>query len=368
MASLLDLLCAYPILEALVATLPLGDLLNLSKTNSELRAALHGFGEESLKTPSMPKAERPTLWIGKHNTLFWKNLKAKSQLCCSEPQHTKGDKIKGCLTCSMPVCEACIIKASFGKRDEDTFLNRTRSVCAECFNAGKHHQDPSLNGEENCLQISYFTRTECICAARDGHLCLRCKSKQNSSHNSSNNQCYGRFCSRSISEGFGGRICLWCDLPLPRERTRAESRRDYDARHLLARKYSSYDRSLGEVAENDSAEQEAVWISPYLTPSSSGGTTSVRKAQVFARDRFEDARKRDLELVSERRRLTASATEEERWRKSETLRRSEVVCLRTRATESPLVGPISLEPYLRSTASTNSTDDSSLPSYESCTQ
>ena len=43
MASLLDLLSPYPILETLVSVLPLGDLFNLSKTNSSFRAALHGF-------------------------------------------------------------------------------------------------------------------------------------------------------------------------------------------------------------------------------------------------------------------------------------------------------------------------------------
>ena len=43
MAPLLDLLSQYPILENLVSVLPLGDLFNLSKTNSNFRAALHGF-------------------------------------------------------------------------------------------------------------------------------------------------------------------------------------------------------------------------------------------------------------------------------------------------------------------------------------
>ena len=248
MASLFELLRAYPIL---VAVLPLGDLFNLSKTNSTIRAALHGFSNRFLEKPSLLIVVRPALFIGRHNTSHWKNLKARSPLCCSEPQHTRGDKVKGCLICSMPVCQACIIKASFGKRDENTFPNRRRSLCVECFNLGNPHQETSLNGEEDFIQTSYFMRTECICTAKDGHLCLRCKIKQNSKLDSRHKQCCGIGCSRSELDGFGGRVCLWCDSPLPRERSRAESRRDYDSRHLLARKHSSYDQSREEGAEDD---------------------------------------------------------------------------------------------------------------------
>lgn len=363
MPSLFELLCAYPILETLAAVLPLGDLFNLSKTNSTCRALLHGFSMRSLKKPSSIQAVRSALSIGRHNTSHWSNLKAKSPLFCSEPQHTRGSKIKGCLMCSMPVCEACVIKASFGKRDENTFPNRTRSLCVECFDSGHPHKETSLNGEENIILNSYSMRKECICTAKDGHLCLKCKTKQNSKLDIRNKQCYGIGCPKPKLDGFGGRVCLWCDLPLPRERSRAESRRDYDARHLLARTHSSYDQPPEEGAEIiDPAEQEAIWASSPITSGASQRTTTPNKATAAAYDRFEEERRRTLEAVSERRQFTASASEEERWRRSEALRGSRAPPpTRTHGPIFPLATP--------STVSTLAAeDDLSLPSYDFCTR
>ena len=375
MPSLIALLCAYPVLENLVAVLPIGDLFNLSKANSTCRAVLHGFPISSISNPSSPKVVRPALSIGRHNTSHWRNLKIKSLLCCSEPQHTRGAKIKGCLLCSMPVCEACIIKASFGKHDENTFANRTRSLCVECFDSGNSHQESSLNGEEKIVLTSSLIRTECICTARDGHLCLRCKTKQNSNVEIRTNQCYGIGCSKSKSDSFGGRVCLWCDLPLPRERSRAESRRDYDARHLLARTHSSYKQTAGEVAEDesiDSAEPETVRTSSPLTPPASERTSSPKKGKAVLYDPFEDERRRELERVSERRLFTAWGLEEERWRRSEILRRSNSMCrappppkmqgtiLSLSAENSPLCPSDSIASVQPSE------DDLSPPSYDSC--
>ena len=374
MASLLDLLCAYPILENLVTVLPLGDLFNLSKTNSTIRASLHGFSDYSFSKPSSLNTVRPALSIGRHNTSYWKNLKAKSPLCCSELQHTRGDNVKGCLTCSMPVCEACIIKASFGKRDENTFPNRTRSLCIECLDSGNSHRESLLNGQERNIKTPYVLRAECICTAKDGHLCLACKTKQNSDHRSSNNQCY--ICSKSKSDGYNGRVCLWCSLPLPRERSRAESRRDYDARHLLARRYFTYDRPRDEWAEDDitdPAVQEVVWASSASTAPALERTISSKKAKVLAHDRFEDARQRELELVLERRQFTSYTAEDKRWRRSEEFRRSGFLCrapppTRTARPTFSLVEMTSMKTCLESTASTlNREDDASLPSYETCT-
>ena len=372
MASLFELLHSYPILENLVTVLPLGDLFNLSKTNSTIRAALHGFSDQFLQTPSYLEAVRPALSIGRHNTSFWKNLKAKSPKYCSEPQHTKGDKIKGCLMCSMPVCEACIIKNSFGKRDENTFPSRIRSLCVECFNVGNHHRETSLlDGKKGTTQTSYLGRTECTCTAKDGHLCLRCKTKQNSKLDCRENQCFGMGCSTSKTGDIGGRVCLWCNHPLPRERSRAESRRIYDARHLLARRHSSYNKSLAEGPETDviaTAEQEAIWASSGFTSSASARMPSPKKAKVKDDDTFEVARQQELQRVSERRQHIAAAEEEQRWYRSETLRRSESGCrspppIRTPGPVVSPAAPMSIGPFVRIAE-----DDSSLPSYESCTQ
>lgn len=371
MASLLQLLCAYPVLESLVAVLPLGDLFNLSKTSSTIRITLHGFSINFVKKPSSLGAVRPALSIGRHDTSHWKNLKAKSPLCCSETQHTRGANIKGCLMCSMPVCEACIIKASFGKRDENTFPNRTRSLCVECFDSGTPHQAAMLNGEETVALPSYLMRGECICTAKDGHLCLKCKTKQNSELETRHNQCYGQGCSKSILEDFGGRVCIWCDVPLPRERSRAESRRDYDIRHILARTHSSYDQSPGEETLLDLGGEEVVCASSTSTSSASGMKTPTKKVKAFAHDRFEAERRKELEEVSERRQFTASALEDERWRRSENLRRSGSVCrasppTRIQRPSFSFGAANSTRSCLDSTVSSLvPEDDSSLPSYDS---
>ena len=291
MAALIDLLSPYPILENVVCVLPLGDLFRLSKTNSAIRAALHGF------EPAQSSAVRPNLWIGQHETPFWKNLKAKSLLLCSETQHTRGDRIRGCLMCSLPVCEACIIKASFGKRDEKTFQHRTRSLCPGCYDLQTPHKELSLKGMSIKRSIHSLGVPTCICTAKDGHLCLKCKTEQKSDLQAKLSQCYGKGCWERQPGGFSGRICLWCDLRLPGERSRAEARRDYDKRHLLAKAHSSYEHPP-EDEVIFTAEQEAIWWA-------------------------EEERFRELRAVERQRRVTASLAEDERWRRSEDLRRSD---------------------------------------------
>ena len=374
MASLLEILCTYPVLENLVAVLPLGDLFNLSKTNSTIRASLHGFSDFPFTQPSSLNIVRPALLIGRHNTSFWKNLKAKSPLYCSERQHTRGGNVKGCLMCSMPVCEACIIKASFGKRDENTFPSRTRSLCIECLSSGDSHRGTSLNSQKKNVRTTSVLRTECICTAKDGYLCLACKTTQNSDFKSLSNQCY--ICLNSKSDGFSGWVCLWCNLPLPRERSRAESRRDYDARHLYARIYFSYDQPQEEGLKDDiidTAVQDDVWASSTFTAPALERTISSKKAKVIARDHWEDARKRELEVISERRQFTVSYAEDERWRRSEEFRRSEFMCRapppsKTLRPTFYLAKMTSKTPCWEPTASNlDHEDDASLPSYETST-
>ena len=103
MAMLLDLLSPYPVLEKLASLLTLGDLFNLSKVNSAYRSALHGFEKPNLDE-DRPRGHgnvRSALLIGAHRTRFWENLKARSQLQCSEPHHKRGSNPQGCLICSM---------------------------------------------------------------------------------------------------------------------------------------------------------------------------------------------------------------------------------------------------------------------------
>ena len=327
MASLLDIILMRPIQEALVYKLPLGDLLNLSKTNSTFRAALHGFdfGRQDQELLSFAHS-RPEIRIGQHNTLYWKHCKSRCLLLCSEPHHVRGENVRGCRMCSMPVCEACIIKASFGKRNQRTFWNRTRSLCPDCYKLGNVHRERLM--EENGVKIlpTHFDPEEpmCICTAKDGHLCNKCELKQKLDARENLDQCHGEGCLRAKEGGFAGRVCLWCNLRLSDDHDRAAARRDYDSRHLLARSHSSYERPLDE----EWAEREEIWDS------------SPHEAKPRPLDLFEEQRQRVLSEVSTRRKLTIDTAEEERWRRSESFRGPEAFkrphpLLRQRATPIP---------------------------------
>ena len=200
--------------------------------------------------------------------------------------------------CSMPVCEACIIKESFGKRDEKTFQHRTRTLCPECYDAGIPHIDqtlkPGMKGKDAIHSLSE-TGSTCICTPKDGHLCLRCKIEQRSNLAVKLARCYGQGCTWTRPGGFSARICLWCDLRLPGERSRAEARRDYDARHLLARSHSSFEHRVDEELVFPK-EQERIW-------------------------RMEEERFRELRNLSARRQRTGESAEQERWHRTEALRR-----------------------------------------------
>ena len=305
MASLLDIVLIIPIQEALVYRLSLGDLLNLSKTNSIFRAALHGFNFGRQYQGILPFApSRPALRINQHNTFHWKNSKSRSLLLCSEPHHVRGEKVRGCRMCSMPVCEACVIKASFGKRNERTFWNRTRSVCPDCYDTGNVRGENLMT--KDGVKI-FLNLKRCICTAEDGHLCDKCKMNQKFDAREERNQCHGEGCLRAKEGGFAGRVCLWCNLRLSYGHDRAAARREYDSKHLLARSHSSYERPSDEQW----SKEEALWESSPL------------KAEAQQLGLFEEQRQWVLSEVSARRSLTTDAAEEERWRKSESLRRSE---------------------------------------------
>ena len=329
MTVLLDLLYPYPVLEILASSLTLGDLFNLSKVNASYRAALHGYAEPDLpeETIRCQCTLRPSLLIGMHRTPFWENLKAKSQLQCSEPGHKRGLNPKGCLICSMPVCEACIIKASFAQRKDTTFQNRHRSLCSDCWDTGNHNRLHPV-GKRNGLGPKPYTIQAadgelCDCTAKDGILCLRCRSDLNTEAKDDAENCYGMNCASGDLENnmiqMIGRVCLWCCRQLPGSRSRAESRRDYDARHLFARSHSSYDRPPEEERDFDTFEAQRMMELDAL----SRRKRQVRGAvtpPVSIHDRIPEEDSPEGYLDAD---YSARAAEAERWQASEATRRPE---------------------------------------------
>ena len=239
MPVLLNLLSIYPILEELVPHMGLGDVIRLSRVSSQYRAVMHGF-----ELPATEENSR--LRIGEHRTALWESLKSKSVLRCAETQHrpTK-HTIRSCRICSFPVCEACVIRESFSKPNELTFHNRSRKMCSKCWSTGRHQKRQLL--DQGSWECGYGPDPAgagdiCACSAKDGHLCLECKTMQNSKSVDEVGKCYGEACKVSLDETEVGRVCLWCDLALPDGPQRAVSRRQYDIRHLHARSHSAYER------------------------------------------------------------------------------------------------------------------------------
>lgn len=161
MASLLDLLNGVSIQERFACHLSPGDLLDLSRTNPNIRAMLH---DSRMPKDDNNKTKLPSMVSTLSNspesddTPLWKRSEPRNLLLCSEPQHVKGDKVRGCRMCSKPVCEACVIKSSF-KFNEGTSASRARSLCPDCYETGN-----VIGLMSSCINLSEG-RLPCLDAA-----------------------------------------------------------------------------------------------------------------------------------------------------------------------------------------------------------
>lgn len=149
------------------------------------------------------------------------------------------------------------------QRGEKTFENRHRALCAICWHRGNFTKKHPVcrPGHDQGFQVGETPYRElaaggffCTCTAKDGHICQRCKNEQNSAASMEMKLCFGLNCNNSSQLrpiGSPARICLWCCRPLPLKHFLAESRREYDARHMLARSHSSYERPEDNTEEYD---------------------------------------------------------------------------------------------------------------------
>ncbi|KAH0844713.1 hypothetical protein AYO21_01969 [Fonsecaea monophora] len=230
--SLESLLSLWPIACALSQNLPVGDLIALARLNVTLRCVLHGF--EMPDTTSMPQEShciRPELNIGQHATPYWQRLKDRSPFECSSLIHTKGPEPKPCRYCSRPICDACIVRSSFARGHENTFQNRVRHLCKDCWNSGNpsRTQRFPLAGPSESKPMSKrkwydpegSTRDYCVCTLKDdGWLCIECKDAQNwEAVSSAETECHGQDCKQPLDadDKDKRRICLWCNKGLPRQ-------------------------------------------------------------------------------------------------------------------------------------------------------
>src|SRR6266480_3697798 len=210
-ATLLSIASPWPIAITLATYLPVGDLIHLARTSVLLRAALHGFqfpSLEDLQDTSRSKS-REALRIGDHQTSYWKQLKQTAPFLCASPTHTKGSRPRPCRYCSTPICDACIVRDSFAKRAENTFKNRCRFLCKDCWNAGNPHRRCRFNGGPFVLQDASsrynFAPGEaegCACTHKDdGWVCISCKDMQNAEATTSGFVlCFGEGCTAVLGE------------------------------------------------------------------------------------------------------------------------------------------------------------------------
>ncbi|KLJ11217.1 hypothetical protein EMPG_13490 [Blastomyces silverae] len=237
--ELLDLIRQFPIVSALVPHMGLGDVLNLSRVNSHYRAVLHGFAlpisnpADFSNPANKSRRIRPDIHIGDHQTLYWKNIKKSGQLICSEPTHTRGSTPRLCKYCSLPVCEACIVKESF-RQSTSAYKSRTRPLCIDCWLSGQPHNGrrpaaPPHHNASNPVASEY-----CTCTAKDGWVCSKCREIQVRTGQEPIPTCSGEGCGKPPGKDNGRRrICLWCHLPLVARPSMEQSREWYAERHAF---------------------------------------------------------------------------------------------------------------------------------------
>ncbi|PGH17199.1 hypothetical protein AJ79_01337 [Helicocarpus griseus UAMH5409] len=262
MPELLDLISLFPVVSVLVPHLGLGDVLNLSRVNSEYRAVLHGFALPSppispRESTSGTKRIRPEIRIGEHQTLYWKAIKRSGQLVCSEPTHSRGPTPRLCTYCSLPVCEACIVKESF-RQSTSAYKSRTRPFCIDCWLTGTPHEGrrPSTQPRSTPYDFTPVPGDYCTCTAKDGWVCSKCREIQVRTGQEPILTCIGEGCTAAPGKDSDRRrICLWCHLPLFARPSMDQWREGYGERHALS-EYSQ-PGELPSASETEEEEEEA---------------------------------------------------------------------------------------------------------------
>ncbi|CUS10480.1 unnamed protein product [Tuber aestivum] len=176
----------YTIITEFSKMISTGDLIRLSRTSSTIRETLL------------------------QSRAHWERLVSLTSLECSEEDHIKGEKIKSCKICSMPVCETCIVRADFFGQN-GTYSNRIRTFCDTCWSA-TDFSDTDLAAED---LLNHVTPVPCECVARDGWLCSSCRAIERSELVYNKRVCATDGCENPHNSSEKHRVCTWCQRPLP---------------------------------------------------------------------------------------------------------------------------------------------------------
>ncbi|RPA98572.1 hypothetical protein L873DRAFT_1012839 [Choiromyces venosus 120613-1] len=233
----------YTIITKLSEEITTGDLIQLSRTSSTIRETLLQSREH------------------------WERLVGLTKLECTEKGHKKGEKIKGCKICSIPVCETCIVRADFFGQN-GTYSNRIRTFCDTCWSA------TNFSDAEPTAPIL------CECVAKDGWLCSSCRAIERSELIYNEGTCATDGCDNPHNSSEKHRVCTWCQRPLPT----ATTWRPTGEVGILARHVFNEDRT-GEMYlqaddDDDSMGEEVAGGSAFPTEDGGGrGRRSLRKAK-----------------------------------------------------------------------------------------
>ena len=188
--------------------LPLKSIQHLAQTSSHYYEAMHGSPVAESDYPKMAPS-----YIVCFESDLWRRLKSLSTDSCSETGHTRGKNPKPCRLCAQLVCEACVVKHSFGKT-ENTFGNRRRNLCQKCWLI-RHPRARRLQHDSTSPStVDYHAIGICQCTAKQGILCRKCKEEQNSDLKKKLKQCDGCGLEKDPRE-MSRQICLWCTHVLP---------------------------------------------------------------------------------------------------------------------------------------------------------
>lgn len=233
----------WTIADTLIQYISAGDLINLARTSTKLRAALHGFS-----TPTEPARVghvRRSLYVGIHETPHWRKLKDRVSFLCGSKTHTKGPDPQPCKLCDRPICQACIVRSAFANPKRQMFKDRCRYLCKLCWESGnpqkkrKLPRDPTASEYVTVQAWCDPDRLEnpCQCTAKETWVCLECQEEQEQgAHGKDQDQCFGENCTELLGEGKQRRtICIWCDKPHQRTRVSGEAQHAWTTKMIEAR-------------------------------------------------------------------------------------------------------------------------------------
>ena len=162
---------------------------------------------------------------------------------CVEAGHRSNQtQLRACRLCSAFVCEACMVRDSYRKWNQPTFESRIRTLCTKCYARTRLSQWIDIPSSSDSDRIA----ASCHCTPNEAFLCHKCKNSQSATCKTML-KCFGEGCDEDLANNYGGRICTWCQKTICK--SLADTRREYDVKHMNARLFATYERKVDPTPE-----------------------------------------------------------------------------------------------------------------------